>query len=193
MSTTQPANPHSAATTGLLGAVSIDSKTSEDLPDKDVGSTPSPEAKPPHTSAIANSMATHNQLESADIAHLVKDITMFLRIQRESDPEPEDLNAIFLDDVLSRGQQWTALQEEVDSELKPGEEINRVQIKRTSGLPVHGIRTEFRVLKASGRNASWDAMLSGLRRLHERENRTVEWELEATIYIKGNVDAKAQE
>lgn len=58
---------------------------------------------------------------------------------------------------------------------------------------VQGIRAEFKMLKASGRDASWDAMLNGLHRLHNREDRTVEWELEATVHVKKSVNAKAQE
>lgn len=168
--------------TGMADPGSTDSKALDDPLSRDVHVAPSSEAKPHSSAAVINGMMTPNQ--NVDIGHLVKDITMFLRIQRESDPEPEDFNPIYLHDVLSRGQLWTALQEELGSELNEGEEFVRVQIKRASGCPVQGIRTEFRMLKASGRDASWDALLNGLRRLYNRENRTVEWELEATVHVK---------
>lgn len=126
-------------------------------------------------------------------ALLFKDITMFLRIQRESVPEPENMNAVDLGDVTSRDGFWNAIHEELESELAPGEEMFKAVIKRTGGLPVENIITDFRMTKSSGRNRSWEDMLKGLHDLYVNERRTVEWALEAMVYVKRKVDAKPLE
>lgn len=162
--------------------------------DMNRAATPSGEPQASTATATTNNTATPTQpQEDVTIAHLVKDIMMFVYLKLEGRSEPKYQGRFRLWTLLSGGHFWSTLQDELgedDDLVDLGEEIVRAKIMRIEGAAVSGVETDFTMRKASRINESWEEMLAGLRRHYEEHGTTVEWKLKVVVFSKRIADAK---
>jgi len=115
----------------------------------------------------------------------MKGIRMDVNVRREVLATPTKVLTMTLEDIMSRGEFFEIVREELllTDDLDEKDVLVRANVKRVSDPPVAGLRTEF-IMTVSTRNYSWENLLEGLQEHYDRTGSFVIMKLEAIVLVK---------
>lgn len=157
------------------------------------GHSAAPEANTTSAKVDQPSNFTHPTKEaspSAEAVPSIKDVLMSVSIQRKDQAEPKVVSTITLQNIVSGGGFFEIIPEDLGNHLGEDETVIQADVKRSSGPPIPGLKTEFSLIRASKRNVSLELLLRGLERIYQSNGKCVELELDACLLVKKGSDEK---
>jgi hypothetical protein len=149
--------------------------------------TPIPGPADVHNTPIPNPTDVHDTpAQSPEDLQAMKGVVMYVSIRREVLKEPRDVCVMTLENIMSRGAFFESLRDELvlTGDLDAKDVIVLAQVKRFSGPPVAGVKTEFTIAAKSRRNISWEDLLEGLREHFNNTGSSLKMKLEAAVLVK---------